>query len=147
MADSKQQQIISALDTRLKSILTAGGYETNLGQNVAWFRQEPFSETESGISAEASENAPVWIGAQCQLHFLVVRVNVVLPAGAAAPELRKAIADVIKAIGTDLTFGGLAEDCTLGEMPQDIGQEAVRSGGAIINMIIEYTTEPWNAYA
>src|SRR3990170_6560821 len=67
MADSKRQQIVSALDTRLKTILTTGGYETNLGNNVKWWRQEPFADTESGISCEDSEAAPEWLGAQCQL--------------------------------------------------------------------------------
>jgi hypothetical protein len=147
MPTSKRQSLVTALDTRLKTLLTTGGYETNLGQNVQWYRQEPFTETESGISCEDSEPAPEWLGVGVHLHRLTVAINVVLPAGAAAPEIRKAAADVVKAIGTDLTFGGLAEDCVLGEMPMAVGQEAVRSGGTVINLVIEYTTEPWNAYA
>ena len=34
MADSKRQKIVDAVKTRMAAILTAGGYATNLGQNV-----------------------------------------------------------------------------------------------------------------
>ena len=146
MADSKRQQIVSALDTRLKTILTTGGYETNLGNNVLWWRQTSFADTESGISCEDSEAAPEWLGAQCQLHKLTVGIKVVMPVGTAAPEIRKAAADVVKAVATDLTFGGLIEDCILGEMPMDVGQEATMHGGTIINLSVEYTTAPWDPY-
>lgn len=146
MTDSKRQQLISALDTRLKTVLASGGYETDLGQNVQWYRQEPFAETESGISCEDTESAPEWIGAGVQLRRLSVEIRIAMPAGVAMADLRKGIADVVKAVGTDLTFGGLAEDCILGEVPSEVEEASARAGGAIVNLVVEYTTEPWNPY-
>jgi hypothetical protein len=143
MSTNIRQEIIDALDARLKTILVANGYDTNLGQNVEWYRQEPFAETEYGISAEDSAAPPTWIGAQCQMHTLNVALKVVVPSTAGDAEVRTAKADVVRALGTDLTFGNLAEDCSIGESPMDVGQANVRSGGTIINLAVEYTTVPW----
>ena len=96
-----------------------------------------------GISAEDSAAPPTWIGAQCQLHTLNVALKVVVPSTAGDAEVRTAKADVVRALGTDLTFGNLAEDCGIGESPMDVGQASVRSGGTIINLAVEYTTLPW----
>lgn len=143
----KRQQIIFALDARLKTILVADGYKTNLGQNVSWWRQEPYADNESGISCEDSSAAPEWIGAGLQLQRLNVEIRIVMPVGAQAAEMRAAAADVIRAVGTDLTFGGLVEDCVQGDEPMSVEQEATRHGGTIINLALEYVTEPWNPYA
>lgn len=146
MPDSKRQQIVTALDARLKLITVANGYETNLGTNVKWYRQEPFAEAEIGISCEDSETAPEWIGFGVQLHRMTVVIDAVLPATAQAPELRAAAADIVKAIGADVTLGGLAEDCILGDVQMDVGQESVRAGGARLSAVFEYATDPWTAY-
>jgi hypothetical protein len=147
MADSKRQQIVTALDTRLKTILVTGGYLTDLGANVQWWRQEPFADTESGISCEDSESPPTWLGAQCQLHRLVVEIKAVMPATTAAPEIRQAAADVVTTLATDLTFGGLVEDCAIDEMPMAVAQAGTTHGGTIVKLSMEYTTAPWSAYA
>ena len=146
MPTSKRQALVTAMDTRLKTILTAGGYETNLGQNVKIWRQEPFADTEQGIVLEDAEEVPTWIGAGTQLHRLTFAVKVVLPASAPQTEIRSAVADVFTAVGTDLTFGGLAEDCVLGSVEMAVGQEGTLHAGAIVSVIMEYQTEPWSAY-
>lgn len=146
MPTSKRQALVSAMETRLKTILISGGYETDLGLNVRIWRQEPFTDTEKGISIEDAEESPTWIGAGVQLHRLTFQVKIVLPATASQTEIRSAVADISKVVGTDLTFGGLAEDCVLTEVALYVGQEGSLHAGAVVTVVMEYATEPWSPY-
>ena len=109
MADSMRQQICTAIDTRLKTILVSGGYETNAGSNVYEFWDIALEEDElPGI---------IWRDGTEESEMLVTstqdrRVNIdltLMASGATAPSiLRKMIADIEKAINVDYTWGGLA---------------------------------------
>ena len=46
MADSIRTDIIQALITRLELILVAGGYETNMGQNIKEWREPNLEESD-----------------------------------------------------------------------------------------------------
>ncbi len=41
MVDSIRQRIVDAIDTRFKAILVTGGYVTDIGSHVFWWKDAP----------------------------------------------------------------------------------------------------------
>ena len=113
MADSKRETVITAFDTRLKTILVAGGYETDAGKNVYGWKDTPLEQTKlpALVWRDTDEAAP--IAGQTDDHTLRVEVDCVVvktTSVSAMKQLRKLIADVVKVLGTDLTLGGVVHD-------------------------------------
>lgn len=147
MADSIRQQIISALDTRLKAILVTGGYETNIGSNVFDWKANSLEEEDlpaliyKDISVETNIDSLASFA-----HRMTVQVIVVAQNSTPMTEIRKAMADVDKAIGVDHTFGNLA---LLTERIGDesgIELEERRFAGCQIVYSITFRTSCWNDY-
>lgn len=102
---SRWQNIVTAVDTQMKTILTTNGYQTNLGQHVVVWRAAPIEEGETSflnirdlweVKADdvikGSNNLDNW--------FLVFELEIVAAPGSTTPEtVRKGVADVHKAIG------------------------------------------------
>ncbi|MBK8468090.1 MAG: hypothetical protein IPL32_19935 [Chloracidobacterium sp.] len=100
MADPKDQKIIAAIVTRMQTILTANGYQTNNGTRVADSRPN-WDQTElPAISvfqgrAESQEQSNA---SRKTVHEMPVMIKVFLERGTDASNARIAIADVKKAI-------------------------------------------------
>ena len=62
--------------------------------------------------------------------------------------IRKIRADIEKAIGTDLTWDGLAEDTRQINISQDIDLEhsEKKNAGILFSVAIEYVSEGWSPY-
>lgn len=149
MADSKRQLIINAVDTRFKTILVSGGYETDLGQNVFEWRTAALPVANlPGIvlrDPECSVSSDVAIGQH--EYELKVEAEINVAEGSSTPgEIRKMIADVIKAIGVDITWGGLAQRTEPIEDTINMDQKEKIIGGALVSFLIIYRTNAWNAY-
>lgn len=153
MPNSIRQIILTALDTRLKAILIASGYETDLGLSVFEWRTTEFQATElPGITWRdyaASEAVPITImGASSKVEqALDVEMDIMVQDGPdTGSTIRKCIADVQKAIGIDPTWGGLAVGT------DDSGNETMRdqagkiTGSVTMRIRITYRTKAWNAY-
>lgn len=145
MTTSTRQQIITALDTRLKTILVTGGYNSDAGENVFdWLdRDLDDSELDALIYRDKSNNADM-NDFDSVSNKVIVEIEVkTKSASTTGAQVRKMIEDVYKAIGTDETFGGLA----LGTMPQgeiiDIRQSDKITGSATITIEIEYESTKW----
>ncbi|RQW89937.1 MAG: hypothetical protein EHM79_02200 [Geobacter sp.] len=143
---SKRQQIVDAIETRMKTILTTGGYATNAGRNVFDWRITPIPETElpaiciyDGDCAIDYEETPVGL----QGHFLIVDLVSDAKGSAARADVRKINADVVKAIGTDLTWGGLAVDTDLISHGLNMEQGDKPIGAGIVRIKIYYRTPLW----
>src|SRR3990172_8463350 len=108
MADSKRQQIMTAIDTRLKLITVTNGYETNAGNNIYEFWDIALEDDElpAIIWRDGAEDSELLVNTT---QDRTMTVELVLQAlGVTAPAiLRKLIADVEKAIAVDNTWGGL----------------------------------------
>ncbi len=149
MADSKRQDIIDALDTRLRTILTAGGYETDLGSNVFEWRATALQESElpgliyRDISCEPVENT----ASLYQEFFLNIEVEIITVSGSTtASQIRKMIADVYKAIGTDDKWGGLALGTFSDGDEMNIEQAEKIIGGATVSFHVHFATVEWDPY-
>jgi len=152
MATNKRQQIVTAIDTRLKTILTANGYETSVGASVVWWAMSPIDQDLlPQILVKDTErilrNDELGIG-QHQ-HILNIAVEIMLKPTytAAASTMRQVIADLYKCIGVDVTWGGLAEDTSLPvETGLRIEQHEYCLVGVGYNFDVEYITSPWDPY-
>jgi hypothetical protein len=145
MAESIREQIVDAIITRFQNILKSKGYETDFGENTILWPTSPFSEIELpaicvfDMTEEITEMAmgrhQIWLGIQINLL------------SSSPDEVRKGIADISKAIGTDRTFGGLA----LGVEPPNnemmVAEAEKIFSGAKINFRILFTTLAWDPYS
>lgn len=147
MADSIRQQIISALDARLKAILITGGYETDIGENVFDWRAESLEEddlpaliyrdvsVESGVDTMASF-----------FHRMVVNILVAVQSSTPMTEIRKIIADIDKAIGVDHTYGNLALMTERISDESGVEIDEKKFAGCQIVYAITFRTSGWNDY-
>lgn len=121
MAD-KRHAIMAAVVTRMQEILSASGYYSNLGQNIYEWRPKlvteggasyvPFEQTElPAIDIRDPLDTVVTIEqGGTEEHSLSVEFEIAHEAAATGQTMRKQIADVRKAIGVDVSWGGLASD-------------------------------------
>jgi hypothetical protein len=149
MADSIRQQIITKLDTRLKAILIASGYKTNLGQRVFDWRDPAFGQTDlAGLSyrdVSTGNVETVTIAWPDSLQEFPLTVEMELK-GTTPAVMRQMMADVLKAIGVDPTWDGLAISTEyLGDETDTEEQEAV-IGATTMRILITYRTKAWDPY-
>ena len=203
MTTNLRQQVVDAVDTRLRTILTTGGYETNIGAAVKWWEPADIDPDVLPVICCRDIDRPViWAGMGEHLHELDIMVEVYLKAAhtawaaqnytagqvivygtnnkiylcilstttsqvptnatywrevsttyAAAVTLRKVIADLIKCIGVDPTWGlneagmQLAQDTLLPDEGQLHIQQQEHMFVAIgWRFAVQFITEKWNAY-
>jgi len=150
VADTRRQQILSALITRLQGILVSGGYETDAGRNVfEWPDVELSDEDEMPAIVVRDTQGPVERNTNAtDLHTLTVSMECLAKGSAAPAEVRKVMGDVIKAIGVDLTFGNLAEDSNLTSVSMlQVSHEDRRLGGGEVTVELQYTTNHFDPFS
>ncbi len=148
---SKRQDIISAVDARLKAILISGGYITNIGQNVKEWYQVPVDAAVNDLLSyedptckridppdEEDDNAAAY-----DYKRLTVNIFVITSGSTAPAKLRIYIADVLKAVGSDVTWGGLALNTTLDGDDSEVVHEKKKLGGTQITIYIDYKVVQW----
>lgn len=149
----KHQQILDAVETTLKTILTTNSYHTNLGLKV--YVNKPNSiisnSNDNAINiADLSLTALTAKTGGIINYFdyqLFVEISLHFKSGTAATDIRKGIYDVQKAIGTNYTWGGKAINTYPPEGSEFIQlvfeQEENIIVGAKLNIIIEFRTKEW----
>jgi len=110
-----RQTIMDAIETRMKTILTTGGYYSNLGSNVFVFRPRLAESMYTPLNASElpavivrdgmAAYSEFTLGGKCRCD-LSVELEVRCEDGSdSADTARKLIADVYAAIGTDPKWG------------------------------------------
>jgi hypothetical protein len=110
MADSKRQQIMTALITRLQTITVANGYETDIGANVNEWHVTNFEEAELPAVDVRDTTESVEVRGGNHDYTLSIQIETKVSGTTAAAKMRDVIGDVIKAIGTDPSLGSLAQN-------------------------------------
>lgn len=109
---SVRQQIVDAIKTRLQQILLGNGYQTDVGKHV--FRHEPMMIDDDDLPAliyrATTGDSRAVTG--YHMHTLELEIVAVMDGRASDDTVREIMADVLKAIGTDPTWGGLAINTT-----------------------------------
>ena len=150
MADSRRETIVAAIKTRFAAILTAGGYETNLGQHAFLWKTGAWQADElPGVDIRdvANDIEPHTAGVVKQLHKLKIEAEVACKSGTTtAYQVRKMIADIYKAIKVDRTWGGLARTTHAIKDEMGVEQESRTLGGAKVTFFVEFTTAYFDPY-
>jgi hypothetical protein len=148
------QQIRSAIDTRLKAILVTNGYQTDAGKNVYYWRTASFAQDEEGNMPELPgikyyELTEKNIAEAFPLRQNIVTLNVECIASGSDDATVKGIVDqvyqdVMKAIGTDETWGGKAilTDKVGHEVKMD--REEILVGAIIATFEVTYRHARWD---
>ncbi len=139
---SKRQDIIDAIETRMKTILTSGGYATNVGQRVSVWPTTPMAETalsELAIYDHDAEVMETGIIGQSR-HELLVDIEVIIPGSDSRTDVRKALADINKALWSGLSLGGLCEPITILSNGINFEQAAKVLGAGIVKIRVPYYT-------
>jgi hypothetical protein len=151
MADSIRQRICSAFDTRLKGITVAAGYATNVGQNVfEWIPAVIDQDQTPGILWMDVDESPSNLTTAGTIgyhdHRLRIEARIIASGSTSIATIRKALADVVRAIGVDTTWGGLASRTN--PVANDMDAEKADRLAAAMRLTIEidYTTHKWNPY-
>jgi hypothetical protein len=145
MTDSIHQQMIGKVDTRLKTILKAGGYKTDAGQHVFdWLDRElADSELDAIIYRDKTKDIkPETLHNYEKRIEIEIEVKTKASTGT-AKRLREMLEDVHKAIGTDDRWSNLAIDTQPVSEAMDIQRSDKISGMATLTIYIEYETEKW----
>jgi len=148
MADTLRQKIVDAIDARLKTIKTANGYQTNLGNNVFEWRVTPLnSDTElpGAVYSDTQDTIDLTIG--LHLHTLKIVINMAAKGSASPSDMRKLIGDIHKMIGVDVTWGGLAEDTKITSEIILPAHEENKFMGIEITIEVEFTTKPFDPFS
>jgi hypothetical protein len=104
--------IITALDARFKTILTSGGYNTNLGANVKHWQTENINEEDCPALRYSDSVDDEDFATMNQMeHVLPLEIDLKYVV-ADVSEATDGIEDVYAAIGVDETFGGLLVSAT-----------------------------------
>lgn len=152
MADSKRQQIMNAIKTRLQSISVANGYETDLGNCIYEWKLSVYQSTELPGADLRDTTETVVNTIELHQHDMTVDVKILGNTTSLAADIRKRLADVVKAVKTDLTWGGLAENTVI--IGEDLieaeisiaGTGTVKVNGASARFTVSYITALFDPY-
>lgn len=102
----KRTDIVDAFVTRLRTIRKAAGYNTDIGRNVARDRVEPLAEEESSMIDVVAGSWEATDEGHKIRRWMNVSVAFVASGNSAVGDVADITEDVIKAVYTDVTFGG-----------------------------------------
>jgi len=146
MTDSIRQTIMAAFEDRLQTILTANGYQTNLGSNVFEWRGTALEDSElpAVIYRDMADTTALTFGRQ--EHKL--RVDLDIFTNSTADVMRKLIADIHTCMASpDTTLGGLAEDISpVSDETIQTEHEDKKYFGISLKVIIQFVTKIWDPY-
>lgn len=146
MTDSIRQQIITAIDTRMKTIQTTAGYKTNAGVHVFdWLdRDLADSELDAIIYRDRTCEQSSDMNDRTTNNLIIDFEIKVKSTSTTAQQARKVLEDICKAIAVDETWGGLAEDTFPVSNTIGVEQTDKIAGTAELVIEIEYTTNKWD---
>lgn len=149
----KRQQIVNAIKARLAGITTANGYQTDIG-----LKQTEWNPGPKGADPEADELPGHDIRDEVEAAEVtnknsgtfdraleIVVIAELKEAGPGAGEARQALEDLIKAVGIDPTWGGLARRTLPVEEDINVDELGQRIGAARLKFKVEYSRRPWEA--
>lgn len=137
-----RQEIVDAIRARLASIRTANGYNTDLGVNVFEWKVSAFGAGEMpGVAFRDTERSVTELTGGTRENRLTVEFILGAASGVAtAPTVRQAIADVVRCIDTDPTWGGLAWDTAIESDEMFMDHEGKLTGLAKVTATVKYQT-------
>lgn len=150
MADSLREVAVTAFDARLKTILKAGGYETNAGLEVAGWKDTPHDIDKLPALSWRDVDDVIPLAGITDDHELNMEVDIVVVKTStvvAMKQMRKVVADVIKVLGTDLTLGGVVHDIVNQSQDASIQHDDKKILVATLTFTLMFTSGHFDPYA
>ena len=156
MALTVWQQIQSAIDTRLRTILITNSYKTNAGSNVFYWRTADFAQDEAGNFAEMpgikyyeTVEKTETISMAIELNTTTLNIEC-LATGSVDSTVKQILdqmySDVLKCVGVDETWGGLALLTELKGHEVKLEREEILTGSILAIFEVQYRHKRWDAY-
>ncbi len=146
-----RQLVVTALDALFKTIKTANGYNTNIDTHVFWWRDTPLQQSElPAIQAKDTVDTIVRAVGQHE-HSLEIEAIISLRSSDSGATARLAEADLIKALGTNVSpnvcLGGYAEDISppISEVIE-VQHEEIKVFGLAVKFTVQFATAPFDPY-
>jgi hypothetical protein len=149
MSDSLREVVVQALDTRLRSITVANFYETDAGTNVSSWRDTPLDVATLPALVWRDTDATTPEAGALDVHRLNVEIDCVVSGttlSTAMVLLRKVIADVVKALGSDLTLGGVVHDILQGTEEVHVQHEEHKLMNATLTFVLVFSSAHFDPY-
>ena len=147
MAASVRQSILNAIKTRLQSITVVNGYETDIGSNVNMWHTTDFQETELPAIDLRDPAEEVETRGGNHICTLTIEIEAKVSGSASDITMRDIIADIIKAVGTDPTFGGLTQDTKpVSNDSLGFGQNSKKIASIVMTFEARYITKKFSPY-
>lgn len=142
---SVRQQLVTAVEAALAGIRKTNGYATNAGATLQPWRTRMLGKDEDRPALTVRDPADVIARTTYGLdsHGLTLEVEGATDGDATAADLRELAADLLKALGADPTWGGLAEDTALTGVRLDVVQDGIPTGMVTVTAVVQYETDPW----
>ncbi len=139
MAD-KRQAIVDAVRTRLATILATNGYNTDIGRHVFEWKVTAFADSDLPAVAFRDTDPEIReLTGGMQDVSLPVEFIIGAASGATTMQVvRAAIEDVLSAINSDFTWGGLAWDTAIDTIEAFAEHEGKLTGLAKIGTTVKY---------
>ena len=139
---NKRQDIVDAFKTLLQTISVANGYETELGSNILeWEDNLPDENLPAASIADTDDDISTGEPSVTQEgHNLTMEVTgKALEVGRPPLVARQAQGDVIKALGTDVSLGGLVTYMFLTSqaIEKDHKENVISSFSVVVNIFYE----------
>lgn len=129
----------------MNTISTANGYNSNVKTVSVW---ESVAAEEADLPEilirDTSDSMPADGVGQARLdHELSVELSAALDGKTSVADARNLVADIVKAIGTDYTFGGLAFDTIVNsaDLIADDANKVVAF--AMVDITVRYRSTKW----
>lgn len=142
-----RQQIIDAIQPRFEGITVNNGYQTDVGRNVFLWRETPLeSEELPGVVFRDKTVKKLEETFGAVIYDLPIEVVVFMAeSGTTTDELRKAVADILKAIAVDVSWGAIAEDTQIPDSDSmDIDHGDKIRGGIQFEFSVLYSADRWS---
>lgn len=150
MADSIREKIIQRVMTALAAITVANGYNTGCGAHVHRGKRG-FSDASDlpavVVFPQVETSSKTQYGTDA--HVMPVEINAALIYGGTSPSVlgEQALADIIKAMGTDPTLNGLASSVTYaGGGIDEYPDEAMQAVVVVASFEVAYETRRGDPY-
>jgi len=140
-----RQQIVDAIETRLKTIRVANGYQTEAGQHVFPWRLVPIPDSDMPAlciyDTDCNMSPDGAIG--YFTHELQVDIDAIVSGSASRTTVRSIMEDVFRAVGVDRTWGGLAEHTEIQSHGINLEQAERVLGAGQVRMTVRYRASLW----
>ena len=134
--------IIAAVEAALSGITRDNGYTTDAGQTVEQWRTRPVIQGEPRPALTVRDTTDsIELRYGQAVHTLTLEIDAVTDGDTTAATLRELAGDVLAALGSNETWGGLAEGTEAKQITLEVVRDGQPAGSLQVQATVTYATE------